>query len=259
MLKGKKEPVAAWRVTDVHAEVLGRVRRFETKIVGREDELALLRQAWVRALASRACHLFTVLGPAGVGKTRLGREFLRDLGDEAAVLIGRCLPYGEGITFWPLREVVHTLGDIRIYVDEADAAVIETAVGARDMQVAPEETARSVRRLVESVASEWPLVLVFEDIHWGEPALLDLIDHIAGARDAPILLLCLARPELLDERPSWGGGKVNATTILLEPLDAEHSDELVSNLAGGARGRRRASRSPRSPRATRSSSRRWSR
>ena len=232
MLKGKKEPVAAWRVTDVHPEVLGRVRRFETKIVGREDELALLRQAWVRALASRACHLFTVLGPAGVGKTRLGREFLRDLGDEAAVLIGRCLPYGEGITFWPLREVVQTLGDIRIYVDEADAAVIETAVGARDMQVAPEETARSVRRLVESVASEWPLVLVFEDIHWGEPAMLDLIDHIAGARDAPILLLCLARPELLDERPSWGGGKVNATTILLEPLDAEHSDELVSNLAG---------------------------
>jgi len=101
------------------------------------------------------------------------------------------------------------------------------------MQVAPEETARSVRRLLEAVAREWPLVLVFEDIHWGEPAMLDLIDHIAGtARDAPILLLCLARPELLDERPSWGGGKVNATTILLEPLDAEHSDQLVANLAG---------------------------
>jgi len=233
VLKGKKEPVAAWRVTDVHADVLGRARRFETTIVGRDDELALLRQAYVRVLASRGCHLFTVLGPAGVGKSRLGREFLRDMGDEAAVLIGRCLPYGEGITFWPLREVVHTLGDLRKHVDEADAAVIETAVGARDMQVAPEETARSVRRLVEAVAREWPLVLVFEDIHWGEPAMLDLIDHVAGtARDAPILLLCLARPELLDERPSWGGGKVNATTILLEPLDAEHSDQLVANLAG---------------------------
>ncbi len=215
VLKGKKEPVAAWRVTDVHAEVLGRLRRFETTIVGRDDELALLRQAYVRALATRGCHLFTVLGPAGVGKTRLGREFLRDMSDEAAVLIGRCLPYGEGITFWPLREVVQTLGDIRVYVDESDAAVIETAVGARDMQVAPEETSRSVRRLVEAVAREWPLVLVFEDIHWGEPAMLDLIDH-----------------KLLDERPSWGGGKVNATTILLEPLDAEHSDQLVANLAG---------------------------
>src|SRR5260221_116444 len=151
VLKGKKEPVAAWRVTDVHAEVLGRLRRFETTIVGRDDELALLRQAYVRALATRGCHLFTVLGPAGVGKTRLGREFLRDMSDEAAVLIGRCLPYGEGITFWPLREVVQTRGDIRVYVDESDAAVIETAVGARDMQVAPEETSRAVRRLVEPV------------------------------------------------------------------------------------------------------------
>ncbi len=233
VLKGKREPVNAWRVIDVHANTLGRVRRFATTIVGRDDELALLRQAYVRALASRGCHLFTVFGPAGVGKSRLTRAFLREISEEASVLIGRCLSYGEGITYWPLREVVHTLGDLRKHVDESDAAVIETAVGARDMQVAPEETHRSVRRLVESVACDWPLVLVFEDIHWGEPAMLDLIDFVAAtARDAPVLLLCLARPELLDDRPSWGGGKVNATTILLEPLDAEHSDQLVANLAG---------------------------
>jgi class 3 adenylate cyclase/tetratricopeptide (TPR) repeat protein len=233
VLKGKKRPVAAWRVTDVHADVLGRARRFETTIVGRDGELALLRQAYVRALASRGCHLFTVLGQAGVGKSRLGRELLRQLSEEASVVVGRCRPYGEGITFWPLREVVQSLGDLRLHVQEADAAVIETAVGTRDMQVAPEETARSVRRLVEAVARERPLVLVFEDIHWGEPAMLDLIDYVAGtARDAPVLLLCLARPELLDDRPSWGGGKVNATTILLEPLDAEHADQLVANLAG---------------------------
>jgi class 3 adenylate cyclase/tetratricopeptide (TPR) repeat protein len=233
VLKGKKDPVAAWRVTHVHTGKLGRARRFATTIVGRDDELAVLRQAYVRSLASRACHLFTLLGTAGVGKSRLGREFLREISDEASVLIGRCLPYGEGITFWPLREVVHTLGDVRIYVDESDAAVIETAVGARDMQVAPDETARSVRRLIEAVARDWPLVLVFEDIHWAEPAMLDLIDHVATtARDSPIMLLCLARPELLDDRPTWGGGKVNATTMLLEPLDAEHSDLLVANLAG---------------------------
>jgi class 3 adenylate cyclase/tetratricopeptide (TPR) repeat protein len=233
MLKGKKEAVVAWRVTDVRAGVLGRARRFATTVVGREDELAVLRQAYVRALASRGCHLVTVLGTAGVGKSRLAQEFLRSISDEASILIGRCLPYGEGITFWPLREVVHTLGDLRIYVDEADAAVIETAVGARDMQVAPEETARSVRRLIEAVARDWPLALVFEDIHWAEPAMLDLIDHVAStARDSAILLLCLARPELLDDRSSWGGGKVNATTMLLEPLDAEQSDRLVANLAG---------------------------
>jgi class 3 adenylate cyclase/tetratricopeptide (TPR) repeat protein len=233
VLKGKKEPVAAWRVTEVHANTPGRARRFDSVIVGREDELALLRQAYVRALASRGCHLFTVLGPAGVGKTRLGREFLATLEDKAALLVGRCLPYGEGITFWPLREVVYTLGDVRRYVNETDAGVLETAVGTGDLPAAPEETSRAVRRLLESVAREWPLVLVFEDIHWGAPAMLDLIDHIASAaRDAPILLLCLARPELLDERPSWGGGKTNATTILLEPLDVDQADQLIANLAG---------------------------
>jgi len=233
LLKGKTLPVAAWRVTAVLADVPGRARRFDSSIVGRDEELALLKQAYVRALALRGCHLFTVLGPAGVGKSRLGREFLAHVTDEAAVLVGRCLPYGEGITYWPLREVIHTLGDPRLYVEPADAAVIDTAVGTGDTQAVPEETARAVRRLFETVARDRPLVLVFEDIHWGEPAMLDLIDHIAAAaRDTPILLLCLARPELLDGRPSWGGGKTNATTILLEPLDAEHADELVTNLAG---------------------------
>lgn len=232
-LKGKREPVAAWRLNGVHEHAPGRARRFDSEIVGRDDELALLNQAYVRALATRSCHLFTVLGPAGVGKSRLGREFLATLEEETAVLVGRCLPYGEGITFWPLREVVHTLGDVRRYVDPPDAAVLETAVGAADFPAAPEETARAVRRLLEAVAREWPLVLVFEDIHWGAPAMLDVIDHVASSsRDAPILLLCLARPELLDERPAWGGGKTNATTILLEALDAEHAERLIANLAG---------------------------
>lgn len=232
-LKGRTAPVAAWRITGVAHGSPGRVRRFDSTIVGREDELALLRQANARAVASRGCHLFTILGPAGVGKSRLTREFLGQVGDDAAVLVGRCLPYGEGITFWPLREVMQTVGDIRRHVDDADATVIEAAIGIGDAQAAPEEIARALRRLLEAIARESPLVLTFEDIHWAESALLDLIDHLAeSARDAPILLLCLARPELLDERPSWGGGKVNATTILLEPLDAEHADELVANLAG---------------------------
>src|SRR3954454_22244932 len=232
-LKGKRDPVTAWRLNGVREHEPGRARRFESEIVGRDDELALLQQAYVRALATRGCHLFTVLGPAGVGKSRLGREFLAAVSNEASVLVGRCLPYGEGITFWPLREVVHTLGDVRRYVGAADAAVLETAAGAADFPAAPEETARAVRRVLEGVAREAPLVLVFEDIHWGAPAMLDVIDHVASAaREAPILLLCLARPELLDERPSWGGGKPNATTILLEPLDVGHADRLIANLTG---------------------------
>ena len=231
-LKGKALPVAAWRLTAVLADAPGRARRFDSSIVGRDEELALLKQAYVRALALRGCHLFTVLGPAGVGKSRLAREFISTTGTDPTVLIGRCLPYGVGITFWPLREILHSLGDLRGYVDEPDAAVIEAAAGTGDTPAAPDETARAARRLFEAVAREQTLVLVFEDIHWGAPAMLDLIDHVAAAaRDAPILLLCLARPELLDERPAWGGGKANATTILLEPLDAEHADQLVANLA----------------------------
>ena len=234
-LKGIRDPVTAWRVNNVHEHAAGRARRFDSAIVGRDDELALLQQAYVRALATRGCHLFTVLGPAGVGKSRLGREFLASVSAEAAVLVGRCLPYGEGITYWPLREILHTVGDVRRYVDEADAAVVEAAVVGGESDAAPDEVARAFRRLVGAVAREWPLVLTFEDIHWGAPAMLDLIDHVAATtRDAPILLLCLARPELLDERSGWGGGKTNATTILLEPLDAEHAEQLVANLAGDA-------------------------
>jgi class 3 adenylate cyclase/tetratricopeptide (TPR) repeat protein len=232
-LKGRTAPVAAWRITAVVAGSPGRVRRFDTAIVGRADELALLRQAHTRAIASRACHLFTILGPAGVGKSRLTNEFLARADTHTTVLVGRCLPYGEGITYWPLREVVHAVGDIRVHVGDVDARVIEAAVGVGDAQAAPEDIGRALRHLLEAIARESALILVLEDIHWGEPALLDLIDHLAeSTRDAPILLLCLARPELLDGRPSWGGGKVNATTILLEPLDAEHADKLVANLAG---------------------------
>jgi class 3 adenylate cyclase/tetratricopeptide (TPR) repeat protein len=233
VVKGKTEPVVAWRLAAVRPNAPGRARRFDGELVGRDEELALLKQAWVRVLATRSCHLFTILGPAGVGKSRLAREFTAAIGEDAAVLVGRCLPYGDGITFWPLREVVHTLGDTRRYVGAEDALAIDTAVGAAESQTPPEETARALRRLVEAVAYERPVVLLLEDIHWGAAAMLDLLDHVAsGSRGAPILLLCLARPELLDHRRSWGGGKANATTILLEPLDAEQADRLISNLAG---------------------------
>ena len=232
VLKGKKAPVAAWRLTDVLPGRLGRARRFNAELVGRDSDLALFRQAYARAVATRSAHLFTVLGAAGVGKSRLVGELLDELGDDAQSLVGRCLAYGEGITFWPLRDMLGTVPDLRAHLGEAEASAIEAATGAVDAPAIREETFRAVRRLVEALARERPVVLAIDDLHWAEPTFLDLIDHLVDTVvDAPVLVVALARPELLEDRPNWGGGKVNATTILIEPLDAEDSERLVDNLA----------------------------
>jgi len=234
-LKGKTDSAPAWRVVAVVPDAPGHARRFDTPLVGRDEELAMLRQAYDRAVARRSCHLFTVLGPAGVGKSRLARELSASLADDATVVVGRCLPYGEGITYWPLRGIVRALGDPASLVGDSDAAVVRAVVGDDDTAAGPEETAHAFHRLFEAAARQRPLVLGFEDIHWAEPALLALIDHVAdSARDAPILVLCLARPELLDEHPEWSGGKLNATTILLDPLDDALSDELLHALGADA-------------------------
>ena len=217
--KGKPEPVTAYRVADLDPEASGVARRLDTPLVGRERELALLRQAYERVVGERSCHLVTLLGPAGVGKSRLIAEFLNGL--DATVARGRCLDYGEGITFWPVVEVLKQLG--------ADDAVETIAAGLLHSN----ELFLAVRRTLEEIASERPLVIVFEDIHWGEATFLDLIDYIADlSRGAPIVLLCVARPELLDERPGWAGGKLNATTTLLEPLSADESAALLDGLGG---------------------------
>jgi class 3 adenylate cyclase/tetratricopeptide (TPR) repeat protein len=234
-LRGKTDATTAWRVVAVLPDAPGRARRFDTSLVGREEELAMLQQAYGRALSRRSCHLFTLLGTAGVGKSRLAAELAASLPDAPAVVIGRCLPYGEGITYWPLRDVVRAFGDVRTLVGDADAAIVRATVGDGHTPAGPEETAQAFRRLVEGAARKRPLILVFEDIHWAEGAFLDLIDHIADStRNAPILLLCLARPEVLDEHQGWGGGKLNATTVLLEPLDVTLSERLVSELGGDA-------------------------
>ncbi|MDX6364886.1 MAG: hypothetical protein QOC85_3947 [Streptomyces sp.] len=215
--KGKGEPVKAFRLLDLDPEASGVARRLDTPLIGRTRELALLRQAFERVIGEQSCHLVTLLGPAGVGKSRLVAEFLDGL--DATVARGRCLDYGEGITFWPVIEVLKQLG--------ADEAVNTIAVGT----IGSSELFMSVRRTLEQIASARPLVLVFEDIHWGAPTFLDLIDHISDlARGAPILLLCVARPELLDGRPGWAGGKLNATTTLLEPLTADESTALLDGL-----------------------------
>jgi tetratricopeptide (TPR) repeat protein len=171
------------------------------------------------------CHLFTLLGVAGVGKSRLVSELLASIGDAATALSGRCLHYGEGITFWPLLEALSPAG-------EAAARVLEYLGGGG--AATPEELFFEVRRLLESLATQQPVVLHVDDLQWAEPMLLDLLDHVVElSRGAPILVLCAARPELLEERPAWGGGKLNATTVLLEPLSARECEALLDHLGDG--------------------------
>jgi class 3 adenylate cyclase/tetratricopeptide (TPR) repeat protein len=216
-----KGTVDAFRLTAVDPAAPAVARRLDTLLVGRERELDALHQAAERSVRELSCHLFTLLGPAGVGKSRLVAEFLGDV--DAQVVRGRCLDYGEGITFWPVVEVLKQLGS------RGEPAIDRLAAGASSAN----ELFLTIRRLLEEIARERPLVVVFDDIHWGEPTFLDLIDHIADlSRGAPILLLCIARPELLDERPGWGGGKLNATTLLLEPLSADETARLIEGLDG---------------------------
>jgi len=217
-LKGKAEPVAAYRLLHVDPEAPAHARRHDTPFVARELELALLRQAYDRAVGERRCNLFTILGAAGVGKSRLAAEFLT--GVEATVIRGRCLHYGDGITFWPVVEALKQLGE------RAEPTIARIAEGAGTAN----ELFWDVRKLLERVATERPLVAVFDDLHWSEPTFLDLLDHVADlSREAPILLLCLSRPELLDERPGWAGGKLNATTVLLEPLAPDDTERLLES------------------------------
>ena len=199
-LKGKSDPVHAHRLISVDPLAAGVARHLEAELVGRERELALLKESWERVVRESGCHLFTLLGSAGVGKSRLVAELLAGVGDEVLVLRGRCLSYGEGITFWPLVEALVPVG-------EPAAAVLErlTVGGA----AVPEELFWDVRRLLEALAAQRPMVLYLDDLQWSEGMLLDLIDHVVDlSRGAPILVLCTARPELLEDRPELGRRKV---------------------------------------------------
>jgi len=225
--KGKAEPVPAFRLLAVQGEVPAVARRHGAPMVGRVRHRRLLEDAFAGVAGERACHLFTILGTAGVGKSRLVEEFLGSL-EGATVARGRCLSYGEGISYWPVTEVVKQL---LTEPENGAAAALSAILGDESAASSPEEIAWAFRKLLEARAAKRPVVVVFEDVHWGEPTFLDLVEHVADlSRDAPILLLCMARPELLDARPAWGGGMLNATNVLLEPLAAEEADELIEAL-----------------------------
>jgi class 3 adenylate cyclase/tetratricopeptide (TPR) repeat protein len=220
-LKGKAEPVPAYRLLGVRDAP---ERRHEALFVGREPELAFVREAWGRAQAEQRCELVTVVGDAGVGKSRLVAEFLRGL--EATVLRGRCLPYGEGITYWPVVEVLKQL-DV-LPPDEAAAAAIRSLLGEAETATSAEEIAWAVRKTLEHASVQRPLLVVFDDIQWGEETFLDLIEHVALlSSGSPILLLCVARPELTDSRSGW------PVTLRLEPLGKEDVHELIPERISG--------------------------
>ena len=248
------ESLAALRLVEVRLDAAGRVSPLESPLVNRERQLGALTSSFKAAVIDGACHLVTVLGAAGVGKSRLVEEFIGGLGDEGSVLRGRCRPYGEGITYWPLAEIVSDMTGAGGHgpavqsvpaiaerlADEPKADLIVAGV-AEALGIGgskggtSEKIFWSVRKLFEAVARRHPLVVVFDDLHWGEPTLLDLVEHVADlSRDAPIVVLCMARPELLDTRPGWGGGKLNATSILLEPLSEDETRELIANLLSRA-------------------------
>ena len=217
-LKGKAQPVEAFSVLDVLPESEGLARHPEALLVGRKRERNRLWRDFEDVLDERSCRLVTLLGPAGIGKSRLVADFLERIGDAADVLRGRCLSYGEGITYWPLVEILISIG-----------VEPETIIGT-----SPAETQLAFRRLLEARASDRPQVVVVDDLQWAEPVFIDLVEHVADlSRDAPIFLLCVARTELLDIRPEWGGGKLNATSILLEPLGDDECEALIENLLGG--------------------------
>jgi class 3 adenylate cyclase/tetratricopeptide (TPR) repeat protein len=237
-LKGKSAPVSAYRLLQVHGDVRPRARVGGAPLVGRGSQLRMLGEAFANLVAERSCGLFTILGMAGVGKSRLAAEFVR--GIDATVVTGTCLSYGQGITYWPVVSMAKQLLDPQngcsgaaglMARDAKVAAAVNVLVGEQAAVTSPAEIAWAVRKLLESSAELAPVVVVFDDLHWGEPALFDLIEHLADfSRDAPILVLCMARPELLDSRPGWGGGKLNATTLLLEPLQPAETATLIDEL-----------------------------
>jgi DNA-binding SARP family transcriptional activator len=222
-----------------------------TPFVGREAELAALHAAFVRARDGRACHAVTVAGPAGIGKSRLVREFLGGLGDAATVATGRCPSYGEDVTYRPLADVVRALGG-----DGARARILELVGGDEDLAGAvlraagladgtaagADETFWAVRLLLERVAAERPLVLVVEDVHWAEPTLLDLLDYlVAFSGEHPILVLSTARPDLAADRLVPGERRA---VLALEPLDRSDAERLVGAAPGAARIVERAEGNP---------------
>src|SRR5580765_6657023 len=243
---GRPEPLPSWRLVAITSQAGGRALT-AAPFVGRDVELELLHNTYARAVRDRRAHLVTVFGEPGIGKSRLIREFVEGI-ERATILRGRSLPFGEGVTYWALAEMVKQSAGISdddpvseafdklraCCESDAIADLLATAaglLGASEREHKREELLWAARAWAEEFALLQPLVLVFEDIHWAEEPMLNVIEHIArSVRDAPLLIISVTRPELLELRPSWGGGNLRATAIELAPLDPEESEQLADGL-----------------------------
>jgi class 3 adenylate cyclase/tetratricopeptide (TPR) repeat protein len=246
-LKGKAERVPAYRLVSAR-EAESVERRHDSPLVGRARELAVLADELAASARDGSCRLVTLIAQAGVGKSRLIEEFAHAAQPDARVLKGRCLPYGRGITFWPLVEIVRDAAAIRDddTPEEARAKLLQvvgpggedavarvaSAVGLGETDYPLDEVFWGTRKLLELQAAQQPLVVVFEDIHWAESAFLDLIEHLETTARAPLVLLCAARPDLLEHRPEWS--ERSGPLIELEPLSDGESELIVANLLGDA-------------------------
>jgi len=246
-LKGKTERVPAYRLVSVQG-IEGNARRINTPLVGRDEELAALAQAYQEVSSGRAVRLVTVIGDAGAGKSRLVVEVVERIAAHAQVVRGRCLPYGDGITFWPLVTMLREAAGIRAddtpeaararvlgLVGEHDVADrLASATGLSPATFPMQELVWAARKFLEILAAHGPVVAVIDDIHWAETAFLDLLEHVLDASTgAPILLLATARHELLEEHPQWGE-RPSSTRLVLQPLSAEASAQVIANLIGSA-------------------------
>ena len=249
VLKGKAEPVPAYRLTGLKSGE-GRRRHLEARLVGRQPEMMKLRQAWEAVHTDRIPRLLTVVAPAGVGKSRLVHELVSEVEDAGRVLLSRCLPYGDGITYWPIRGLL--LGAAG--VDEADAVevarekvsdllaeapdgpkmteLVNGAIGLAEISAAQDELFWAIRRSLETIAAE-PTLIVVEDLHWAEPTLLDLLQYTVDLAAAPILLVATTRPELIESRPEWAAMGARASLLRLDAMTGSEGDELLDAQAGG--------------------------
>jgi class 3 adenylate cyclase/tetratricopeptide (TPR) repeat protein len=258
--KGKTDPVRAWLAIEARSRFgVDVARTARTPLVGREREVALLADALARTRAERSPQLVTLVGEPGIGKSRLVFELFRVVDADPELIIwrqGRCLPYGEGVSFWALGEMVkahagiletdrdqeaeaklrRTVADL---IEDADEAAwieghLRPLVGLESAELREDRQADAFaawRRFLEGLGETNPSVLVFEDLHWADEGLLDFIDHLIDwATGVPLLVLCTARPDLLSRRSGWGGGKTNAVTVSLSPLSEESTARLIGQL-----------------------------
>lgn len=246
-LKGKSERMPAYRLLSVGHHEEGVARRLDAPMVGRDDELTVLTDALDRARATESCQVVTVVAPAGTGKSRLLKEFVAR--SEGVDLHGRCLSYGEGLTFWPLAEIVRNVAGIGN--DDPAAAAMEKlvallgpegrdvadriagAIGLSTANYPVEETFWAARRFFELLSDGRPLIVLIDDIHWAERTFLDLISYVeSNLTGVPVVLACSARPDLFDAHPEWGEEADGRRVLVLQPLSEDESAEVAANLLG---------------------------